>query len=650
VKLGLTGLLALLFPLFILPAAAGELSASDHRLYAEAFAAAERGDWARAERLAGEAKDRLPAAALRWLDLTGGATGAGFATITDFIANHPDWPRQKQLIAHAEDAAAGASDADVARWFQNHPPVTTAGKLRQAEIWLAAGRESAGTALLREVWIEGSFSAFEEKSFLQRYRDRLSAADHVARLDRLLWDGETQEARRMLRLVDADTEALAEARIALADQSPGAERLLARVPAKLQSDPGLLFERLRWRRREQLYDGAVEILKNAPKELGRPMAWANERQALARRVLANGDPALAYALAANHGLEPSGQTFADLEFLAGWIALRALHRNGQAYDHFVRLHDSVKLPISMSRGAYWAARAADALGYQQLATAWYEAASEHGTTYYGQIAAAHLGAGMTPASVVEPVPTAQERAAFDKRDLVRLARILYDVGADEHVRPFLHAIADTVKTPAEFVLAARLAIALDHPDLAIVTTKRASTFGITLIDEGYPMARLPPGNGPEGPLLLAMTRQESAFDHAAVSAVGARGMMQLMPATAKRVAKSLKLPFSLKRLTADARYNMTLGRAYLEGLIEDFGGSYVLAIAAYNAGPGRVRDWMGAFGDPRSHGADIIDWVESIPFSETRNYVQRVLENLQVYRLRVGDRGRAFSLAADLKR
>jgi soluble lytic murein transglycosylase len=231
-----------------------------------------------------------------------------------------------------------------------------------------------------------------------------------------------------------------------------------------------------------------------------------------------------------------------------------------------------------------------------------------------------------------------------------VARALAEIGADDHVRPFLRAIAEMAKTPAEFVLAARLAIGLDYPDLGIVAAKRASANGVTLIDEGYPMTKLPPGSGPEGPLVLAMTRQESAFDHAAVSSAGALGLMQLMPATAKRVAKNLRVPFSAKRLTTDARYNMELGRAYLEGLIENFGGSYVLAIASYNAGPARVQEWMGAYGDPRSQGTDVIDWVESIPFSETRNYVQRVLENLQVYRLRLGDHGRAFSLAADLKR
>jgi soluble lytic murein transglycosylase len=224
------------------------------------------------------------------------------------------------------------------------------------------------------------------------------------------------------------------------------------------------------------------------------------------------------------------------------------------------------------------------------------------------------------------------------------------VGAQDYLRPFLRKLDDDAKSPTDYLLAARLAAALQRPDLAVIAAKHASYAGVTLLAEGYPMTDLPPGGGVEQPLVLAMTRQESAFDRDAVSRTGARGLMQLMPATASRIAKSLHLPFSASRLTSDTRYNVTLGRAYLNSLIGDFSGSYVLAIAAYNAGPARVHQWLDDFGDPRGKGVDVVDWIESIPYAETRNYVQRVLENLQVYRLRLGDHGLAFSLASDLKR
>jgi soluble lytic murein transglycosylase len=289
------------------------------------------------------------------------------------------------------------------------------------------------------------------------------------------------------------------------------------------------------------------------------------------------------------------------------------------------------------------------MGNRQLAESWYASAAEHVTAYYGQLAATRLGASPGKA-LAEPQPRPEETAAFNRRDLVQAVRLLAQVNADDYVRPFLLRLSDIARTPGEHALIARLAGEIARPDLAVAAAKKASYAGVTLLAEGYPLPDLPPGGSVERSLVLAMTRQESAFDGDAVSRVGARGLMQLMPATASTIARSMHMPFSAKRLTSDRHYNVTLGRAYLNSLLGDFGGSYVLAIAAYNAGPARVRQWMDDYGDPRRKGVDVVDWIESIPFGETRNYVQRVLENLQVYRLRLGDRSLAFSLAADLKR
>lgn len=641
--------LALALLLMVAAANAALLSDSDRQLYHDAFAAAKSGNWQGARRLAGRAQDPLPATALEWAYLTRDGTEASFTEITQFLLTHHDWPGQKALAQHAEEAIAGVPDGTLLEWFTQHPPVTPAGQLRYADLLAAAGRAETALDITRSAWINGTFTAFEEKTLLQRYHGVLREADHQKRLDRLLWDGQTEAARRMLRLLTREYQALGEARLALQDLSPGVERLVAQVPAALQRDPGLLYDRLRWRVRKELYDSAIELLKDAPHDLVRPVAWASERQILVRRLLNDGKTALAYDLAEHHGLN-GGTSFAELEFLAGWIALRAGYRPDAAYNHFVRLYDAVKTPVSVSRGAYWAGRAAEAMGYQQLAAAWYETATEHMTTYYGQLAAARLGNAVEMPDLKEPVPTPEEAAAFDRRDLVRVARALGEIGADDYERPFLRRLADMARTPAEFVLTARLAASLDRPDLAVSAAKKAGYAGITLLNEGWPIAKLPPGGPVEAPLVLAMTRQESAFDHEAVSQAGARGLMQLMPATALRIAKLLHLPFSAPRLTKDTHYNVTLGRAYLGSLIDDFSGSYVLAVAAYNAGPSRVHEWMGMFGDPRDKRIDAIDWVESIPFTETRNYVQRVLENLQVYRLRLGDHNLAFSLAADLRR
>jgi soluble lytic murein transglycosylase len=625
---------------------AAQLSESEAKLYHGAYLAARSGDGAAAAREAARGHDPALATAIEWVALMHG--GGSFGQITGFITAHPDWPSQGPLMRRAEEAAGSASDSAVLAWFAAHPPITPGGKLREAELWMEHGKRDQGIELVREVWINGTYNKSDERSFLQRYHPLLREADHEARLDRLLWDNQREEAKRMLPRVSPGWQALGMARMALANLEAGTERLVARVPASLQGNPGLVYERVRWRRRKEHYDDAIPLLESAPKELVRPEAWAVEREVLARYLLGDRKAATAYRITTHHGVT-SGPHFAELEFLSGWIALRYLKQPDVAYEHFVRLYDHVKLPISIARGAYWSARAAEAMNYKQLAESWYATAADQITTYYGQLAAAHIGAPGA-ARIGEPRPTPQEIAAFDRRDIVRVTRVLTQIGAEDYVRPFVRHLAEHAANPVEYALVARLATQIDRPDLAIAAAKRASYAGVTLLGEGYPVDTVPAGGPVERPLVLAMTRQESAFDSGAVSTAGARGLMQLMPATASHVARSLGLPFSMARLTGDRHYNLTLGREYLNGLIGNFAGSYVLAVAAYNAGPARVQDWMHEFGDPRVKNADVIDWIESIPVAETRNYVQRVLENLQVYRFRLGDNRLAFSLTSDLRR
>jgi soluble lytic murein transglycosylase len=270
-------------------------------------------------------------------------------------------------------------------------------------------------------------------------------------------------------------------------------------------------------------------------------------------------------------------------------------------------------------------------------------------TFYGQLAAHQLGQDAPPHPVPEPVPTAAELAKFDANEVVRAARIFFELGDQDHGKAFLLHLANKAKTPTMFAMLATLAETSGRIDLGIAVAKRAIEAGTPLMIHGYPVTELPNGGAAEHSLLFAMIRQESAFERDAVSRAGARGLMQLMPATASSIANKMQLPFSADRLTADAIYNLVLGRAYIETLIDDFGGSYALAIAAYNAGPRRVRQWMRDYGDPRGGNIEMVDWIEMIPINETRNYVQRVLENLQIYRGQIG-RDSAFSLASDLAR
>lgn len=630
------------------PVVAHALSAADKASYHAAFALAQKGAWKAAARNATRANDPLPREALHWLAMVRGADGTSFNEVARFMVRHPDWPGQDLLEQRAEEVMDGVSNSVLSDWFANHPPITATGKLREADLWFAAGRTKAADELVRRVWIQDDMSLSFERSMYQRYHAILRVEDHEKRLDRLLWNNHTAAARRLLSLVPPGPRAVAEARLALITSARDVEWLVKRVPLKYRDNSGLLYDRVRWRQRKNLDQDAIDLLLVAPSDPAHAAEWADEREIMARRALAMGRPVLAFHIAEQHSAT-NGRSFTELEFLAGWIALRFLNEPKVAYDHFVRLYDATTLPITTARGAYWAGRAAEALGHHDRAASWFNVAAQHFTTYYGQLAASASDA--IPASLPpEPQPSAAETASFDKRKLVRLTRDLADVGADEVVTPFFHRLCDLAATPDQYALVARLARDIGRPDLEIDAAKRANDTGVNLLAEDYPIPRFPKGGNVEMPLLLAMTRQESAFEREAVSRSGARGLMQLMPRTASIMARILHVRYSRRRLTTDRRYNMTLGRAYLNELLANFSGSYVLAIAAYNAGPARVKSWISQYGDPRSTGVNVIDWIESIPYSETRNYVQRVFRNLQIYRFRLGETDFTFTLASDLKR
>ncbi|MCH8197687.1 MAG: lytic transglycosylase domain-containing protein, partial [Proteobacteria bacterium] len=473
---------------------------------------------------------------------------------------------------------------------------------------------------------------------------------HAGRLDRLLWAGRTWEARRMLRRVDAGQRALAVARIRLRRFRGGVDWAIRQVPKALTENLGLVYERLRWRRRKGRDADARALLDSLPPALTRPEIWWRERVVLARRALRGGEVSAAYALASAHR-QTRGKNFAEAEWLAGWISLRFLDDAEVALKHFSALHANVRYPISLARGAYWAGRAAEATGDGPLAQQWYAKAASHVTTFYGQLAASRLK-GSAPAAIPkEPAPDARTAQEFAERELVKATRLLGASANPKPMRRFILHLNKKAQTPEEHKLIAELAKSLNRPDLAVATAKRSLRSGVFLLTGAYPLSYLPTNrNGLEAELLLSLLRQESAFEVGAVSYAGARGLMQIMPATARRVARRLRLRYSKHRLLTDPEFNLAIGTAFLNGLLNDYRGSYVLALAAYNAGPSRVRRWIRNNGDPRDGEIDVIDWIELIPFNETRDYVQRVLENVQMYRVRTGKSNPGIDLENDLNR
>jgi soluble lytic murein transglycosylase len=614
-----------------------------------AIAAARTGDWSQAYAQAGQSKDPLAHKVVLWLDYTRSNPGGRFPEIASFIEQNPDWPLQKTMQRRAEDALADESDDTAADWLKRHPPISGAGKARAALVLLNAGQVGAGTAALRAAWIDGDFTTTGERALLARFAAMLRPEDHQQRLDRLLWDAQTEAARRMLPLVPADYRALAEARLALAADAANAGHLVAQVPTSLSADLGLAFEEARWWRKRDAYDTAARLLLAHADNPVRPAAWWGERLLVSRRLLATGNSDIAYRLVQQPGTG-DGNLYAEAEFLGGYIALRYRKDPSLAFDHFAHMLAQVTTPYTKARAAYWGGRAAAAAGKTDLATKWYTAGADHLATFYGQLAAHQLGKDAPPHPVPEPRPDSAAQARFDGHELIRTAQLFFAVGDREHARTFMAQMADLGKTPLDFAMLASLAESHGRVDIAIGMARRAIDAGMPLMVHGYPVTTLPSGGIAERPLLLAIVRQESAFAPDAMSRAGARGLMQLMPATAAGVARKLELPFALDRLTTDGVYNLTLGRSYVETLLDDFGGSYALAIAAYNAGPGRVRQWLRDYGDPRGAGIGMVDWIEMIPLSETRVYVQRVLENLQIYRGQSGDNATAFSLASDLAR
>jgi len=637
------------------PPAGAQLSPGDARVWADAFAMADADRFGEARRIASAARDPLPGKVLEWMELLRSSDPADHARLTAFVEANPDWPGIAALRRRAEETMPpGLPPGEVLRRFREAPPLTAAGTVRLIEALLATGDAAGATQLARTRWIGGAFDGAEEDAFLARFGSMLREDDHWARLDRMIWDGEAAEARRrMLDLVSPGRRALADARLRLQQQAPGVDEALARVPPALADDPGLHYERVRWARRADRPDQAVALLLDAPTLLGRPAPWWLERHILLRDLLERGDAATAYRLAAEHG-QNSGLPFAQGEWTAGWIALRFLDRPDDAVRHFETLWDGVSTPISRSRAGYWAGRAEAARGRADAARDWYARAGEHPGAFYGQLALQEIGVSRLPIPaehVVEPADV----AAFDADELVRVARALMSVqrldpspAGENRVGSFLRRVAARADTAARQALAGRLALEAGRRDVAIAAAKSADD--AFLVQAGYPTLEAAKTSRPEAALVHGVIRQESVFDPDAVSRAGARGLMQLMPGTAEEVSRRLGERYARARLTAEPDYNIRLGTAYLQEMIERFDGSYVLAVAAYNAGPGRVRQWIDRFGDPRREGVDVVDWIETIPIYETRNYVQRVLEATQVYRQRLEGNLAPLALAEDLRR
>jgi soluble lytic murein transglycosylase len=549
--------------------------------------------------------------------------------IMKFQATSPDWPLQASLTRRREEALANtADDTAVTLACDRARPALAGALLRCAEAYQRGARPADATSAATAAWIGGDANI---EIRMLSWVPMLSRAAQFARFDRLAAT-DTLAARRQLARLDLVDRPRAEARLALKADAPNAEPLLLALPADQRRDPGLVLEQLRFLRRANRDDEAVAAWLDlgaaaerdaAPERRG---AFWDERNLMARRRLRQGDNEGAYRIAAGHAQTGSEQV-ADAEFLAGFIALRKLSNPAKASVHFQRLAAQSKAAITQGRAHYWLARAGGGAAEYRLSAAW-------PNTFYGQLSL--LALGEDPAARIraqrDPAATPGDALDLAGREVARAAAYLVAWGEPRRAQAFLFRLDDISPDPTSRALVARLAQGFGTPETAVALARRAGRDGLIQLDTGWPQAAaIPADAGLEPSLALAIIRQESSFDSTTTSPVGARGLMQLMPATAASVARQLGTQAPVTALTSDPALNIRLGTTYLRGLMDQFGGVVPYAVAGYNAGPGRVTEWSNTNGDPRTGSSDMIDWIELIPFGETRNYVQRVIENQVIY-------------------
>ena len=638
-------------PWAILGASSG-LSADDASKLRQGIDAALSGNFSSASSIQASIADPVARKLVRWAMIDMGSN-SGFFDTDAARRELWGWPRANRRQAAAERSLESASlaPARAIAWFEGKEPETAEGAMALISAYQQSGRTTDAESLARHFWRDRIFEADSQSRMLARFGSYLRPEDHAKRLDTLLYGPQGPAARAMLDLVTPDVRALGEARIALRSNRDDASDYVARVPGPFVSDPGLSFERARYYRKRGLDSVAltfVDALPPAPQDGDAgAMMWA-ERRGLMNAALKAGDSARAYTAVNNHGLT-TGADYAEAEFYAGWLALKRLNNPALADQHFANIQKAGTSPITLSRAYYWRGLANEAKGDAVAAKALWTEGGKYYTAFYGQLSAERAGQTMLELPK-DPVPNTADRARFEGREQVRAARMLIESGKRDLFRTFVLAIDDTLPSVEEVALLVDMARLYGDQDLAMRVIRTGAQRGLYLMERGYPVRLPQPAPGQAEPALtLSIIRQESGFDPGVRSGPGARGMMQIMPATAQIVARQLGVSYSTSMLD-DAEYNMKLGAYHLGDLMNQFSGSYVMTAAGYNAGPGRPTQWIADCGDPRQSSTDPADYIECIPFAETRNYVMRIMEAMEVYRARLNGGTAPLTLTADLKR
>ncbi len=612
----------------------------DYAIAKKAIAEMQKSRWSSSLKIAKKAKDKSIYNFIQWKHLLTKGNQASFYDYKVFIDQNPQYPRIGRLeyLAEHKLSTAKISPRKIINWFDGKEPLSGYGKMILGESFVLSGQSNKGKKLIKDGWITADLSKSELKYFRKKYKKHLNADDYIKRADYLAWNNKYWDLKRLTRYLPTEYELLYTARQILMSKSYGVDQAIKNVPNKFKNDAGLNYDRLKWRRKRGRVDSSLEILlsiKNNKDYLVKPEKWWKEREIISRALIYKKKYETAYKISSNHGMS-EGPDFAAAEWMSGWIALSFLKDPLIAKDHFQNFYNNVNYPISTSRGAYWLGRTYEKLGDKEQSRNWFQEASKYLTTYYGQLAFLKLNPNGKFELSKDMEVDKKYRYVFFNKELVKITYLLHELEKDKYTKFILRHLAnDNIQKGSE-ILAAELATNIQRYDFAIQVSKISSYQKRFHNKFNYPIISTPKAiNGrkiPESAFILSIIRQESEFDLSANSHAGAKGLMQLMPYTAKLVSKQAKLPYSKSRLTSDPEYNINLGSHYIAGLILQYDGAYPFAVAAYNAGPNRVKYWKKLNRNPQKKQINYVDWVELIKFRETRNYVQRVLENYNVYR------------------
>ena len=553
-----------------------------------------------------------------------------------FVEENPDWPQKKQLRRKMElFINKNLNNKEIIKYFETYPPITTKGAVNYVDaLKKEKGLENVKN-LIRKTWIERKFTRSQSKDFYKRYKKVLRIEDHDARIEKLTWTGRSYEARRMLPLINKNKKKLYNAKIILRRRAGNADQAISSIDTDLLNDQGLVYERLRWRRKSRLYKTAYDLINPLPNNLKYERKWWYEISIIVRKLIENKEYKKAYYLIKDFSSK-SNELLSESEWYAGWIAYEFLNFDSEIHiNHFLNSYENTDHKGEKAKSGYWAGRAYEKINNIELSNLWYENSAKYVTEFYGQLSHEKINTNKSLIPNEELYGKnlfIKDDLDFVNSDIYKASELMLANGTRKNAKLFISSLIYNSKSPGQLQIIAKLSKDFDRPDLAIKASKYAEKKNIYLYHYAYPsLKNYKIYKDVEKELVYAVIKQESAFDSKAISRVGARGMMQIMPATANIVSKQLKLNYSKKRLTSDVQYNVSLGSYYLYSLIEDYD-SYLLALIGYNAGPRRVKRWIKKFGDPRKENVDYDSWIEKIPIKETRLYVKIVLSNLQVYR------------------